>query len=188
MTEGQTATLLLDAAQRLVAERGFNAFSYKDLAAAVGIRTASIHYHFETKADLGKALVERYHESLIATLAELDRKGRTNVARLRSLVQVYRGTERSGVICLCGSLASDLETLREDVQRTVRSYLTVTCDWVERKISDGVRAGEFEPVASPADLAASLVAGLQGGLLVGRATDRSFLDAVQRTFLKALGA
>ncbi len=187
MTEAHTATLLLDAAQRLVAERGFNAFSYRDLAEAVGIRTASIHYHFETKADLGKALVDRYHEGLVTTLAEFDRKGRTNAARLKSLVQVYRETERSGVICLCGSLASDLETLREDVQRAVRYYLTVTRNWVERKISDGVRQGEFEPVTSPADLAASLVAGLQGGLLVGRATDRSVLDAVQRTFFKSLG-
>lgn len=187
MAPTDTATELLDAAQRMVQERGFNAFSYNDLAEAIGIRTASIHYHFKTKADLGKALVDRYREELTTTLAALDRKCRTNKARLRGLIQVYRDTERAGVVCLCGSLASDIETLRDDLRDAVRSYLGTTVAWVGQTIRAGMVEGEFDPVASPADLASSLVAGLQGGLLVGRANGDSVLEAVQRAFLKSLG-
>ena len=53
-----TANRILDVAERLVQLRGYNAFSYADVAKAVGIRKASLHYHFATKGDLGLALVE----------------------------------------------------------------------------------------------------------------------------------
>ena len=183
-----TVPKLLDTAQRLIQERGFNAFSYKDLAEEVGIRTASIHYHFATKADLGNALVDRYRDELAEALASIDRRGRSQRAKLKSLVEIYRDTEKAGRICLCGSLASDVETLRDDLQDRVHGYLALTEDWVRERIAEGTRAGEFEPLATAKDLASSLVAGLQGGLLVGRARRGSVLDAVQRSFFKSLGA
>ena len=40
--------------------RGFNGFSYADIASELGITKASLHYHFPGKAELGEALIERY--------------------------------------------------------------------------------------------------------------------------------
>jgi len=67
-----TSGRILDIAERLVQTRGFNAFSYADIAAALNITKASLHYHFATKAKLGERLVERYQESFIAALARID--------------------------------------------------------------------------------------------------------------------
>lgn len=187
MSTTDTATQLLDAAQLLVQERGFNAFSYSDLSEAIGIRTASIHYHFKTKADLGKALMDRYHAELQDVLSGLDRTSRTNKARLKAFIQMYRDTENAGLVCLCGSFAADIETLRDDVQQIVQAYLAETQAWVAKTIAAGAAAGEFDPVGKPADLAASLVSGLQGGLVVGRVGGGSVLVALQRTFLSSLG-
>src|SRR5262245_64393090 len=61
MSEADTRTLILDAAQDLIQRLGANAVSYQHLSEAVGIRKASIHYHFPTKQDLLEALIERYH-------------------------------------------------------------------------------------------------------------------------------
>jgi len=57
-----TAKQILDVAQEMVQTRGYNAFSYADISAQVGIRKASIHYHFPNKSDLGKEVVARYRE------------------------------------------------------------------------------------------------------------------------------
>ena len=73
-TTTATATTILDAAQQLAQTRGYNAFSYRDLAERVGIRTASIHYHLPTKGDLGVALVARYGAFVADALAALDRR------------------------------------------------------------------------------------------------------------------
>ena len=48
--EGRTAEQILDVAEGLVQTRGFNSFSYADIAKQLGITTASLHYHFGSKA------------------------------------------------------------------------------------------------------------------------------------------
>ena len=57
-----TREALIRTAEQLMRTRGYSAFSYADLSESVGIRKASIHHHFPTKEDLGKALVEEYIE------------------------------------------------------------------------------------------------------------------------------
>lgn len=57
--DGDTRHLILDVAEELLLTRGYVAFSYQDIAARIGIRKASIHYHFPSKADLGLAIIER---------------------------------------------------------------------------------------------------------------------------------
>ena len=55
-----TRSRILDVAERLVQTRGFNGFSYADIAAELQISKASLHYHFPSKAELGEALIGRY--------------------------------------------------------------------------------------------------------------------------------
>lgn len=189
MASANTPTQLLDQAQALVQTRGYNAFSYKDLAASIGIRTASIHYHFPTKGDLGLALMRRYTADLETLLDALDQRRTSAKARLRGLMDAYAETETQGAICLCGSLASDQETLREDLSQAVTAYLSATLAWVEKTLESGAAAGDFTLSAKPTDIAASLVAGLQGALLLSRAADRgSMVGRVRRAFLHSLGA
>lgn len=189
MPPRETRTDLLDAAQRMVQERGFNAFSYKDLAALVGIRTASIHYHFPAKGDLAAALMQRYLDELEAALAELDRRKKSEKARLEGFIAFYRSTQDCGGLCLCGSLASDFGTLPEPVQTLVRTYLERSRAWVRGVIDAGRETGEFDPAAKPLDLAATLIAGLQGALLLARASDGlPAVQSVQRAILGSLGA
>lgn len=181
-----TADRLLDAAQGFVQDRGFNAFSYRDLAQEVGIRTASIHYHFPAKTDLGVAMMERYQAGLEEALGELGQRKRSAKAKLEGLVDLYRATEGRHAMCLCGSLASDFETLPDEVRLLVETYLRQTESWVRAVIEEGTASGEFQPVAKSSDLATTFVAGLQGGLLVSR-TGRSVLRSVQRVLFASLG-
>ena len=62
--EKKTAEQILDVAQEMVRRQGYSAFSYADIAGRVGIRKASIHDHFPSKADLVQRLVQRYRDML----------------------------------------------------------------------------------------------------------------------------
>ena len=75
--KANTATRILDVAERLVQTRGFNGFSYADIAAELGITKASLHYHFAGKAELGEALIVRYGERFADALAAIDDSART---------------------------------------------------------------------------------------------------------------
>ena len=186
MPNADTRERLLDEAQTLVQARGFNAFSFKDLARSVGIRTPSVHYHFETKGDLGEALMERYLRELEAELAGLASR-RSARARLRALIEMYRATEQSGMACLCGSFASDIETLPDALRPSVARYLDRTEDWIAEQIVAGQESGEFSTRPGARDLAALLVSALQGALFLGRArSGASMLTRVERAFWKLL--
>ena len=68
MNKVDTKTNLMDAAEQQVRQKGADGFSYADLSAQVGIRKASIHYHFPTKSDLLTAIMARYSQEVLATL------------------------------------------------------------------------------------------------------------------------
>ena len=188
MKTRDTVTRLLDEAQRLVQERGFNAFSYRDLADSVGIRTASIHYHFPSKGDLAQALAERYLTEMEGVLRAVDRESAGPEDRLRRFIESHRRLEAQGVICLVGSMASDAATLPEEVCAVLERYVDMVRGWVSRAVEDGVEAGEFQPMAAAADAAAALVSGLQGGLLLANTRCEGVgIEGVERAFFALLG-
>lgn len=183
-----TAERILDVAQRLIQQRGFNAVSYGDLGEEVGIRTASIHYHFQSKRDLGLALMRRYVAAHEAKLAEIDEKSASNQERLLALIDVYRGLEEDGLVCLAGSLAADLHSLPWALQVVVRSHLDLTEEWIERVVRAGGESREFLVTADPSDFSVQAVANLHGALLVARARKgERTLNRVGRALLGQLG-
>src|SRR5262245_62186197 len=88
MTAG-TPARILDIAERLVQVRGFNGFSYADVAAELHITTAALHYHFTGKPQLGLALIDRYAVRFGQALADLDATAASAPDRLRGYVALY---------------------------------------------------------------------------------------------------
>ena len=187
MPTQDTATRLLDAAQELIQTRGYNAFSYKDLSEQIGIRTASIHYHFPAKSDLGAKLMERYCEALEQDLAKIEAKHAQVTPRLRAFVGLYKASEKECAICLCGSMASDWETLTPEVQALVSRYLDSSEAWIAKQIRAGCASGELHFEGNPREASATFVASLQGALLLARAHQKTnVLAKVQATLLASL--
>src|SRR3954463_9659229 len=90
-----TAQRILDVAERLVQTRGFNGFSYADIAAALHVTKASLHYHFPAKADLGARLIERYERNFLAALAKIDAQAKGPRDKLRRYVAIYDAVLRA---------------------------------------------------------------------------------------------
>jgi TetR/AcrR family transcriptional repressor of nem operon len=183
-----TATRILDVAEELVQTRGLNAMSYADISARVGITNASLHYHFPAKADLAIALVDRYAERFFAALDEIERTTPDVADRLRAYVGIYGAVLASGRMCLCGMLASDFETLPGAVQERVSEFFERSYTWLERVIDQGVAAGRIPATVSSHATAQSLVAGLEGAMLVSRPAARpERFDAIADALLASIG-
>src|SRR5690242_7052662 len=109
--ENRTAERILDIAERLVQTRGFNSFSYADIANELGITTASLHYHYLGKAELGQALIGRYSDHFSAALDRIDRDTPDARAKLERYAGLYSGVLASQRMCMCGILAAEYQTL-----------------------------------------------------------------------------
>jgi TetR/AcrR family transcriptional repressor of nem operon len=183
----ETATRVLDVAQRLVQVRGFNGFSYADVAAELGITKAALHYHFASKAALGVALIERYCGTLAANLDRIAAAGPSAAARLRGYASLYRNMTADERLCLCGMLAAEYQTLPAAMQSAVRGFFTLNEAWLEAVLREGAAAGEIELAGPAADAAVALVAGLEGAMLVTRPFgDMARFEAVAGPLLAGL--
>lgn len=167
--ENTTYDKLLDAAQELVQRNGFNAFSYGNLSESVGIKTASIHYHFPSKEDLGEALARRYRERFGAVLKQIESENDDAEIRIEQYTQQFLQTLKpGGKICLCGMLASDYATLPERVRKEVRSFFSENEAWLTRILKQGKKGGVFEFKSNARDVAMTFFSTLEGAMLDAR--------------------
>ena len=185
----KTPLRVLDVAERLIQTRGFNGFSYADVADEVGITKASLHYHFPTKADLGLSLVQRYQETFEEALAELARGGGDTRTLLEGYAELYRSVLRKDRMCLCGMLAAEHSTLPAPMQRALQFFFDANERWLAGVLEVGCRKRELKLAGPAREEARLVVAGLEGALLVARSYDnpRRFQDAAARLIDGVLG-
>ena len=167
-TSAGGAPAILDVAEVLVQRRGFNGFSYADVAAELHVTKASIHYHFAGKADLGEALITRYGDRFGAALADVDERLDDERDKLAAYAELYAGVLADDRMCLCGMLAAEYETLPEAMQRAVERFFADNQRWLEPVLSSGRRRGTLAFDGSAADAAQLIVSGLEGAMLVAR--------------------
>jgi TetR/AcrR family transcriptional repressor of nem operon len=163
-----TAARILDIAERLVQSRGFNGFSYADIAAELGISKASLHYHFAGKAELGEALIRRYAARFADALAEIDRRGGDAPAKLEAYAGLYAGVLREKRMCLCGMLAADYDTLPEPMRDAVIRFFDDNEAWLTEVLEQGQQQRTLQLRGSASEASQAIVSGLEGALLVAR--------------------
>jgi TetR/AcrR family transcriptional repressor of nem operon len=166
--EVDTAAEILDVAERLVQVRGFNGFSYGDVASELKVTTAALHYHFAGKSELGEALIERYSTRFVEALDEIDQEGADPAEKLRAYTNLYLDVLRDRRMCLCGMLAADYETLPKPMRNAVVRFFDDNEAWVGRVLEQGRAEGTLQFTGSAGDAAQMIVSGLEGAMLVAR--------------------
>jgi TetR/AcrR family transcriptional repressor of nem operon len=166
--DGDTATRILDSAESLVQVRGFNGFSYADVAAELAVTKASLHYHFPGKAELGHALIARYATRFNAALGEIDASGADAPTSLAAYARLYADVLRGHRMCLCGMLAAEYPTLPEPMREAVLGFFEENEAWVERVLVRGRDEGALAFAGDPREAARLIVSALEGAMLVAR--------------------
>ncbi len=164
----RTASRILDVAERLVQDRGFNGFSYADVAAELQITKAALHYHFAGKAELGEALMARYAARFAQALAGVDTGVADAPAKLDGYARLYLQVLRHQRMCLCGMLAAEYQTLPAAMQDAVIRFFDQNETWLQRVLEQGQADGSLQFTGSARDTARMIVSGLEGAMLVAR--------------------
>lgn len=143
-----------------------DAFSFADLARALEIRKASVHYHFATKADLVQATLERYAQCF---LDALPREG-SAADRLTAYLDAYAAALGAGnEVCLCVSLSGSRAGLQERTIKALDAFNQSNMAWLQGVFELGKRDGTVRYVADAAAEARQCLALVEGAQLVARA-------------------
>ena len=153
-------------ADTLIRQKGFNAFSYADIAAVLKIRNAAIHYHFPTKSSLGQAVIKEELQRLQDY--RTSHKDLPGDLQLQHLVTIFYHNSERNAVCLMGALTPEFTTFDGDMQMMVRRLCMSIREWVAECLDAARGAGRLHFNGSPADRAALVVSTLLASLLLAR--------------------
>ncbi|MDR5812376.1 MULTISPECIES: TetR/AcrR family transcriptional regulator [unclassified Caballeronia] len=168
MDKSTVREALLEHAQTLLMTRGYNAFSYRDLAELVGVKTSSIHYYFPAKEDLALEAVNAYSADLMSSVYAIDSSAPAD-KKLDRYAKVFGRILGGGnQVCLCGMLAADIESLPDKVRQAVQAYFKANENWLAKVLAEGEAQDTLDAGGKPEAAARTLYAAFQGGLLASR--------------------
>ena len=183
----QRAIEILNSAEKIIKKRGFNAFSYKDISAEVGVRTSSIHYYFPQKSDLAAELVKRAITRSQEFLKNIEEKDLSSIDKLSSFSESFILGSSEKAFCLCGMLISDLETLTQEIQLLLQRYFNTSESWIQKIISQGKSNGEIIDSVNAELFASQYLAALEGGMLISRVKEQSnYLESINSNILNSI--
>ncbi|ACA88103.1 TetR/AcrR family transcriptional regulator [Shewanella woodyi] len=156
-----TVDKIIDIAESQVRAGGYNSFSFREISKEIGIKSASIHYHFPTKADLGVAIANRYTARFEEHLANIIASTTEPLERLDPYIALFsHALKVDKKMCLCGVLASESDVLPEELQLEAKHFFDVNIEWLATALFP-----EHPQAKAHANF---IIASLEGGLLMSK--------------------
>ncbi|MCJ8347817.1 TetR/AcrR family transcriptional regulator [bacterium] len=182
-----TSDDIVEIAKELIQTRGYNAFSYQDIAQSLKIKTSSIHYHFSKKSDLGQAVVIKYIQHFHDLLKKSDQCNFQQ--RWQQYLAPFAQVSEAGVkICLCGALGGEFVSLPKEIQNEVILFFDLHETWLEKFLSEGQKEGQLNFNGEARDLALHIFSSLQGALMIARTKqDLTYFKVVVNSIEDLLG-
>jgi len=148
-----TARSILSVAERLAQTKGFNGFSYADIAEELELTKATLHYHFASKAELGRVLIMRYGAAFNAALERIETEAGDPLERYVQLFEQVLVRDR---MCLCGMLAAEYSALPASMQAELRRFFDENEVWLARQLERARSSGKIHFDGSSLEAARTL--------------------------------
>ncbi len=163
-----TKLALLEEAESLIRSRGYSGFSYADLSDVIGIRKASIHYHYPTKEELVIAVLDEYKLRYERELTRIKIQDIHALDRIESYAQLYLAGIDRGLGCLCAALAAELDVVPDSLKIRTTAFFEQHTTWLMDIYREGLVKGTVSTNLSAKEAARLILATLEGALLVER--------------------
>lgn len=137
-TVPSTRERIVEAADTLFYQRGFEKTSFADIADAVGLSRGNFYYHFRTKDDILAAVIALRSDRTQSMLASWTQDAATPVDRLRCfaemLVRNRHDIQRYG--CPVGTLCAELAKLDHPAQGDAGMLFGQFRDWLRTQFNE----------------------------------------------------
>lgn len=179
----QTRDKILELAEGYLLQQGYGGFSYADIAKALNIKNAAIHYHFSSKEDLVLAIIENVHSRFEHWKKHLELQDHWE--RVSRFIKIYDNScDKSDSMCLVTALCSDYALLPTKVQDVLNDFAKAIHQWFSETLASGRVAGEFNFEGTASQRASIIQTSLMGGLLINRVMGRSQYEDIKNQLIK----
>lgn len=179
-----TRESIIQLGDELIRDKGYNAFSFYDIAKKLKIKNSSIHYYFPTKADLGLSILKDHKKKLDQLILSV--YNRKPIVKLKAFLSIYATIQTEDRVCLVGSLATDYKTIDGKVGKELRSFAQAILKWVTEILEEGRSAGEFEFSGNARTKALLVIGNMLASVQLVRLTDANDFKLIQQAVINDL--
>ncbi len=172
---------ILNLADKLIRDRGYNGFSYSDISKPLKIKNSSIHYYFPMKEDLGAVVIKRATGKFVQATASW--RTLTYKQQLAQYVETYSQNQQKQRVCLTGALSPVYDTLSPEMQRELKKLVAAAQDFLVEVLTKGKEKGEFAFSGSAKAKAAIVQSSLISSLLLDRVLQNEVFQMIQDEIL-----
>jgi len=174
---------ILDAARLTAQAHGYTGLNIRALAEDVGIKAASIYYHFASKADLGAAVAERYWQETARDLHSLRESEGDAAKSLRRYPSIFRRTlENHNRLCMGSFMSAEYDDLPEPVKTEIQKFADVNVAWLSTQLEEAGVTGHAESEKR----ARAIFSAIAGAQLMARSrNDITLFDQLIDTYTHA---
>jgi len=167
---------ILLAARNIAQSQGYNGLNFRDLAHEVGIKPASIYYHFPSKADLGIAVAKRYWQDGAAALQAISEQAPNPAEALRRFPEIFRRSlEAENRLCLGSFVGAEIDNLPPAMAEEIQAFAQVNTAWLSQMLV----AAKFCEAADSEVRAHAIFSAVAGAQLIARSrSDISLFDTL----------
>lgn len=185
MPATDTSQQIVEAADRLFYEQGFEATSFAHIAEAVGLSRGNFYYHFKSKDEILSAVIDRRLANTQAMLDGWEAQGDRPADRIRSFIEILN-RNRARIMdrgCPVGTLCNELAKLDHLAKGEAARLFTLFRDWLIRQFTALGRGADAESLAlhllMRSQGVATLATAFRDGAFVQREVDDmcAWLDA-----------
>jgi TetR/AcrR family transcriptional repressor of nem operon len=166
-----TAERILDTAHALIADCGYAAFSYADIAAQINVSKATIHHHFPSKEDLAIAVLRRHRLRLVESLTALDGAVAEPLERLSLYMRHWETCIRNKTepMCIAALLGAELPSLPADVAKETGLHFASLQRWLQKTMELGLKRKTIHLTQTASTEAEVVMATVHGAMVSARA-------------------
>lgn len=180
-----TKSKIVDVAEELIRTKGYNGFSYRDIATVLSIKNAAIHYHFPSKTDLGIAVIQRTRQNFNQFVSQSDRTIDA-LTKLKKFVDIYSESQQKNLVCFMGALGPTFSSLPTEMQQELSIASREIRDWVTSILAEGKQHNQFKFQGAIVDQADSIISSLLASLILSKVTSEDILGNVVRQIDKTI--
>ncbi|WP_293915957.1 MULTISPECIES: TetR/AcrR family transcriptional regulator [unclassified Sphingobacterium] len=179
-----TRSAILTLADKLIREKGFNAFCFSDIARQLNIRNASIHYHFPSKTALGAAVIDYHIDQFNITRQNSEHL--SAIDKLETFFAIHAQIELEKRVCIIASLAPDYHMLEDCMTDKLKEFSSAMLDWVTGFLEEGKNEGVFNLNTDIRTKALLIISNMVAIVPLARLTDKNDFKRIQEAIKKEL--
>jgi TetR/AcrR family transcriptional repressor of nem operon len=185
---------ILDAATILIEQRGYSGLGVAEICSTAGVPKGSFYYFFESKQALALTVIDEHWAAQRQVWVEVLNSAHEPLRRLRDLFEATENIQRAGqssagqvVGCLFGNLALELSNHTDEIRARLQEIFNAQIELIEHVVAQARQAGQTGPSVDPHDAARTIVALIEGRVLLAKLlNDPSELEALWRNALGLL--